>query len=162
MIRLGGAVLVAAMAAGSLLTGHPRPARRGTTQGDVEAAIRAVQTELRRAAERLDAPALYAHVVDGDTPPIIENGRLAQTWDAARARTAQGFQSLASVRYAYTSERITVLSATAALWIAEGTASATLADGRRIEALFAQSIVFVLRDGRWQVLHAHRSAPNRP
>lgn len=131
-------------------------------QADVEAEIQAVHAEMRQAAERLDIRALYAHVVDGETPPIIEDGRLAETRAAALARTQQAFRALTSVGYTYTRESVTVLSPTTALWIAAGTAWAVLADGRRIEAPFAESIVFVRRDGRWMVLHAHRSAPSRP
>jgi hypothetical protein len=35
--------------------------------------------------------------------------------------------------------------------------NATLADGREMNSRFAVSLVFVLRDGRWKVLHGHYS-----
>jgi ketosteroid isomerase-like protein len=159
--KVGVAILVTVAASGTLLARRPGPAAT-MAQGEVEPAIRAVQAEMRRAAERLDAAALYAYVLDGETPPIIENGRLADTRAAALARTAQGFQALTRVGYAYTRESITVLSPSTALWIGVGTSSATLADGRQIDAPFAETIVFVKRDGHWKVLHAHRSAPNGP
>jgi hypothetical protein len=162
MVRLGSAVLVAAVASGTMLAGHPPHRSAEMPQGDVEAAIRAVHAQMRQPAERLDAGALYAHVLDGETPPIIEDGRLVETRAAALARTAQGFEALTSVRYTYTRESVTALSATTALWIGAGTTSAVLADGRQIDAPFAESIVFVQRDGQWKVLHAHRSVPNRP
>jgi ketosteroid isomerase-like protein len=44
--------------------------------------------------------------------------------------------------------------------VAEGTSSGTLKDGRYVEAPFAETIVFVQREGQWKVLHAHRSSPN--
>jgi ketosteroid isomerase-like protein len=162
VVRLGVAVFVAVVGSGTLLASRPQYRSPATSQEDIEAAIRAVQAQMQRAAERLDAPALYAHVVDGPTPPVIENGQLADTRVAALARTAQGFQALTSVSYTYTRQSITVLSATTALWIGVGTASAVLADGRTIDAPFAESIVFVERDGQWMVLHAHRSGPRRP
>ncbi|MGD8278270.1 MAG: nuclear transport factor 2 family protein, partial [Gemmatimonadota bacterium] len=87
--------------------------------------------------------------------------QLAETWSAALARTTQGFQGVTSLSYTDDHENITVLSPTTALWVGAGTASATLVDGRRIDAPFAESIVFVRRDGEWTVLHAHRSTPNR-
>jgi ketosteroid isomerase-like protein len=162
VLRIGVAVSVAAVVSGTLLAGRPPHSTPATAQGDIEAAIRSVQTQMQRAAERLDAPALYAHVVDGETPPIIENGQLADTRAAALARTEQGFQALRGLSYTYTRQSIKVLSATTALWIGVGTASAVLADGRTIDAPFAESIVFVQSDGQWKVLHAHRSVPRRP
>jgi len=162
MLKLGIALIVATAASGTLLSHRPlQNAAPALGQQDVEAAIRAVHAQMQRAAERLDAAALYAHVLDTATPPIIENGRLADTWAAALARTAQGLQGLTSLRYTYTRESITVLSPTAALWTGVGTSSATLADGRQIDAPFAETVVFVQRDGQWKVLHAHRSVPNR-
>jgi len=159
MLKLGFALIVATAA---FLGADRRPdAAPVPAQQDIESAIRAVHAQMRSAAERLDATALYAHVLDTATPPIIENGALADTWAAALARTARGFQGLTSLGYAYTRESITVLSPATALWVGVGTASATLADGRQITAPFAETTVFVLRDGQWKVLHAHRSAPTR-
>ena len=161
MRQAGIAAIALAVASTALLAGRPADAARSPTQDDVEAAIRAVHAEMRQAARELDAAALYAHVVDGDTPPIIEDGSLADTRAAAMARTTQGFRGVSSLDYSYTRESITVLSATTALWVGAGTATAQLADGRRIDAPFAETILFVQRDGEWKVLHAHRSAPNR-
>jgi hypothetical protein len=89
-------------------------------------AIRAVHAQLVQAAGKLDASALYAHVLDTPTPPIVEDGRVALTRADALANTTAGFQALASVTYRYTRDHITVLSPTAALWVAEGSAVAVL------------------------------------
>ena len=162
MRKLGGMLVVAAAVAALIPQASraqvavPAPSAQGA-----DSSIRAAQAQMRSAAERLDATALYARVLDTETPPIIENGSLAVTRAAALARTAQGFQGVMSLRYAYTREQITMLSPTAALWVAEGTSTAMLADGRRVDNTFAETVVFVLRDGRWMVLHAHRSTPNR-
>jgi hypothetical protein len=128
-------------------------------QRALEQSLRAVHAELRQAATKLDASALFAFVLDTPTPPIIENGRLEPTRASALAATASGFQALRALAYDYTREQVTPLSPTIALWVAEGTARATLGDGREIAAPFAESIVFVLRDGSWKILHAHRSSP---
>ncbi len=115
---------------------------------------------MRAAARRLDADALYAYVLDTDTPPIIESGRLQPTRASALQNTSAGFRALTGVSYAYTLEHITLLSPTTALWVAQGRATATLTDGREIVAPFAETMVFEQRDGAWKVLHAHRSVPN--
>lgn len=137
------------------------PAPPGPAGSTIETAIRAAHAEMRRAAEKLDASALFGHVLDTTgTPPIIENGRVAQTRAEALERTATGLSQLSALAYAYAHDNITVLSPTAALWVADGTASATLKDGRRIDAPFAETVLFVQKDGQWKVLHAHRSSPN--
>ncbi len=132
----------------------------GDRQDTTEAAIRAVHAQMRQAAEKLDAEALYAFVLDTSTPPIIENGRMAPTRAAALQRTISGIQQLAAVSYTYANQNITMLSPSTALWVAEGTASGTLKDGRQISAPFAETVVFVQREGQWRVVHAHRSSPN--
>jgi hypothetical protein len=132
------------------------PARAGE---DVEAAVRAVHARMLQDAARLDAEALYAHVLDTDTPPIVENGRLELTRAAALQSTVRGLQGIERLEYTYARDHVTVLSPTSALWVASGTAAATLSDGREITAPFAESILFVERDGEWRVLHAHRSVP---
>jgi ketosteroid isomerase-like protein len=128
-------------------------------QQSIETEIRAVHAQLRQAAESLEAQALYAFVLDTDTPPIIEDGRMAPTRTEALQNTAQGLRGLTRLSYTYTRESITVISPNTVLWVGEGTASATLQDGREIAGPFAETIVFVKRDNQWKILHAHRSAP---
>jgi hypothetical protein len=125
----------------------------------IESAVRNVHAKMRQAAEALNAEALFAHVLQSATPPIIEDGRLALTRADALRRTTQGLQGIDSLRYTYASENITVLSQNTVLWVGTGSATATLRDGRRISAPFAETIVFVRRGDAWKVLHAHRSAP---
>ncbi len=133
----------------------------GDRQDATETAIRAVHLQMRQAAEKLDAEALYAYVLDSPTPPIIENGRTSSTRADALRNTTSGLQAMTSVSYSYAKEHMTVLSPSTVLWVAEGTVSATLKGGRPVSAPFAETIVFVQRDGQWKVLHAHRSSPPR-
>ena len=129
-------------------------------QQAIEASIRALHTRLRQAVARLDVEALYAPVLDSGIPPIIESGQVRPTRALALATTANAFRGLSTASYDYTREQISVLSPTVALWVGEGTARAVLTDGRELVAPFAETLVLVLRDGEWKILHAHRSAPN--
>jgi len=153
-------VVAAAVSIAFLASCRQEEARPDPSEQDIETAVRAVHTQMRQAAGKLDVHALYAHVLDTRTPPIAEDGRLALTWTAALEGTTRGLQGLAGLSYEYAAENITVISPTAALWVGEGTASATLEDGRQIQAPFAETILFVERDGEWKALHAHRSTPN--
>ena len=130
-------------------------------QQEIEKAILEVQDQMQKAAQQGNAEALYSYVMEMDRGVIIENGRLRRTKQEALELTKQGMQSFKDVSYSYSQKHITVISPNAVLWVAEGTSSATLADGSRISAPFAETIVFMLNDGRWRVLHAHRSTPNR-
>lgn len=134
---------------------------QGPGQAEAERAIRAVHAEMRAAAEAGDVAGLFGYVLDTDTPPIIENGRVLPTRAEAQRSTAEALRGLESVSYDYDREAITLLAPTVALWVADGTAAATLPDGRQIAAPFAETMVLVRREDGWKVLHAHRSAPVR-
>jgi hypothetical protein len=126
---------------------------------DIEKAVLKVHSAMKKAAEKLDADALYKYVLDTDKGAIIENGSLFLTRKDALGSTKQGLKGLKSLSYSYNQRHIRVISPKSALWVAEGAALATLEDGRQISSPFAESIVFVNRGGKWKVLHAHRSAP---
>ena len=129
-------------------------------QQAIEKAILRVHEAMKKAAESLDVDALYDFVLDTDKGVIVEDGRLRRTRKEALDSTRQGFQGITDLSYTYNQKHITVISPTVALWVGEGTSSATLDDGRKLSAPFAETIIFVQRDGQWKVLHAHRSAPN--
>lgn len=160
-----GRLLVAVIIAAAISTAGPTTAgaqqkARGAPQDSVETAIRAVHEQMQQAAERLDATSLFSHVLDADIAPIIENGSIADTRAAALYRTALGLSQLTSLTYSYTRQSITELSPGVVLWVGEGTSTAKLRDGRQVSVPFAETVVFVQRDGQWKVLHAHRSSPN--
>jgi hypothetical protein len=96
-----------------------------------------------------------------DKGVIIEDGRIRWTRQEALNATKQGLQGLKDLSYVYAQKRITVISPAMALWVGEGTSSATLQDGGQISVPFAESILFVKKEGQWKVFHAHRSVPNR-
>ncbi len=127
----------------------------------IEQAIIDVQEKMQQAAQQGDVDALYEYVLEMDNGVIIEDGRIRWTRQEALNSTKQGLQGLKDLSYAYSQKRITVISPTMALWVGEGMSSATLQDGRQISVPFAESILFVEKDGQWKVFHAHRSVPNR-
>ena len=139
----------------SMASTASKPSISAPTAMEVE--IVRVQAAMKASAEGRDVDALYSHILSNGT--IIEGGRLRGREDALIA-TRRGFESLASITYDYTHTSITPLSATSALWVADGASKATLADGRVISTEFAESIVFEKHEGAWKVLHAHRSTPN--
>lgn len=131
------------------------PVRQKTIQNE----IFKVQEKMKAAAENFDANELFKYVLDVNDV-IIENGQLRWTKKEALDITSQGLEGIKKLTYSYSHKNIKVISSTTALWTAEGVATVVLEDGSSISKDFAETIVFVLQDGQWKVLHAHRSSPN--
>jgi uncharacterized protein (TIGR02246 family) len=126
---------------------------------DVKKAVEARLGEIQTAAQALDPDKVFSFVLENDKGALIQNGELLLTRKAALESTKQGFQGLKTVDYRFDQQHITLLSPKVALAVGEGVSSATTEGGRKISMRFAQSVILVLTDGQWQVLHAHRSFP---
>lgn len=124
-----------------------------------QAVIEANNT-LTAAANRLDAEAFFALIVESDETRIIQDGRLFMTRAEAIAAFRQGSQGVAKIERRFNDPHVTVLAPDVALLTAAGSTALTLQDGRSFQSPFAVSLVFVLRDGRWILLHGHFSVPN--
>jgi ketosteroid isomerase-like protein len=134
-----------------------------TTESNVviEKAILKVHMEMMKAAENLDADALFSHVLDMNKGVIVQDGKIMTTRREALDGTRQGLQGLKSVSYKYDHKHITVISPTVALWVGDGTSSVTFSgNGGEMSIAFAETILFTKKDGQWKVIHAHRSIPN--
>lgn len=126
----------------------------------IEPEIFAAHDAMIAAAESLDLGQLYDFVLDTDTVALVTNGRLIRTKAEAEASSRAGFQNLATIKYLIGERHVTALSANSALLIVDGSAEVATVDGRTFSAPFTQTIVLVLRDGKWRVLHTHQSAPS--
>lgn len=123
-------------------------------------AVLATNARMNDAASRLDTEAFFAFIVDSDESRIIDDGKLFKTRAEAMAAVRQGSQGIAKLERRFDQPHVTVLAPDAALLTADGTNSVTLQDGRTFQGRFAVSLVFVLRDGEWKLLHGHYSLPN--
>jgi ketosteroid isomerase-like protein len=132
---------------------------KNSTSPDVQKAVLARLAEIQSAAEALDPDKVFSYVLENDAGALAQNGKLLLTRKEALESTKQGFQGLQKVSYRFDEQHVTVLSPTVALATGEGSSSATLDDGRTLTTRFAQSVVFVLTNGEWKVLHSHRSFP---
>ena len=126
----------------------------------VESAVLGVHQEMTAAASELDAEGFFAFILDSSKGPVIQDGRLFLTRAEALETVKRGFEGVASVDRTYETTDVTVISGEAALLTAKGRSTVTLEDGRSFSAPFAVSLVFVMRDGEWKVLHGHYSVPN--
>lgn len=123
-------------------------------------AVLAANARLTDAANRLETDAFFAGIVDSDEGRIIQDGRLFKTRADAMAFVRQGSKGVAKLERRFDDPHVVVLAPDVALLTADGTTAVTLQDGRSFTGRFAVSLVFVLRDGRWKLLHGHYSVPN--
>jgi hypothetical protein len=126
---------------------------------DAQKAVLARLAEIQSAAQALDPDKVFSFVLENDAGALAQNGELFLTRTVALESTRQGFQGLQKLNYRFDEQHVTVLSPTIALAVGEGSSSATLDDGRTLTTRFAQSVILVLANGEWNVLHSHRSFP---
>src|SRR4030042_29171 len=108
-------------------------------------------------APRLDASRFSDFVLD-TKGAVILNGEFFLTREEARRAIENSYQAV-SKQHMTVRHNVTVLSTTAVLVVSEGEARATLADGRGVGPIpFGQTVLLVLKDGKWKVLHAHSSS----
>lgn len=138
---------------------QPAPDEPTDTDPAVEKAVLAANAEMVAAADSLNLDAFFAFIVDTDRGMIVQNGEVFGTRTEAYEAVKRGLQGVAKIERRFENPRVTVISTGTALLVSEGSATATLVDGRVISRRFAVSLVFVLRGGRWMVLHGHYSAP---
>lgn len=154
LLSFASALLVTAAV---MITQAQSNSNRGssTVQQEVSARLKDIQN----AAEALDPDKVFSFVLENNQGALAQNGELFLTRAEALESTRQGFQSVQKVSYHFDQQHVTALSPTVALATAAGSTSATLNDGRTFNTRFAQSVVLVLTNGQWKVLHAHRSFP---
>ena len=133
----------------------------GTDTKAIEEAVLAVSAEMTKAGEALDADRLFGHMLDTDKVSVIQNGVVMTTRQDALEQVRSNLRGLAAVKYDWKRQCVTVLSPEVAVLAAEGQSTATTTAGQTFTTPFAQTVVFVLRDGAWKAIHAHQSAPRR-
>jgi uncharacterized protein (TIGR02246 family) len=129
-------------------------------QKAIEKEILRVHAQMSQADSKLDADKFFSYILDFDKGLIIQDGRLFQTQQEAYETVKQGFDGISQLNRTYEQTYVTVISPEAALLTASGTYTVTLSDGQTFNNPFAVSLVFVLQDGQWKVLHGHYSVPN--
>jgi uncharacterized protein (TIGR02246 family) len=125
----------------------------------IEEAVLATHAEMARAGEAVDAERLFSFMLDTDKGSVIQNGVFLATREDALGRVKANLRGISRLEYRWKRQNVTVLSPEVALLTAEGESVATTVEGQVFTTPFAQTVVFVLRDGRWKALHAHQSSP---
>jgi len=142
-----------------LLFGSTLGADNASQQSDIEKSVLQAMAKIEQAAEHLQAGTFHDLVLPQGS--IIQNGTLFPSAEDARRSIEQAYQGVEKQEINFRGQKVTVISPTVALVTAESDSSATLLDGRTISATSAWTVLFLLTDGQWKVLHAHTSVPPR-
>ncbi|OHB57037.1 MAG: hypothetical protein A2173_09650 [Planctomycetes bacterium RBG_13_44_8b] len=129
-------------------------------QQAIEKAVLKTHEQMNQAESNLDADKFFSYILDFDKGLIIQDGRLFKTRREAYETVKQGFEGISQLKRTYEQTYVTVISPETVLLVAQGISTVTLSDGRVFSGPFAVSLVYVLRDGQWKVLHGHYSIPN--
>jgi len=125
----------------------------------IEKAILKTFAEITKAAESVDAEKLFSYVLDTEKGCLISNGKITLTRQEALEDYKASNAGIAGVVYTFDKHYVTVISSETAIMAVEGRFKATTTDGRTFTFPMAQTIVFVLKDDGWRVLHSHTSSP---
>jgi uncharacterized protein (TIGR02246 family) len=121
--------------------------------------VLAANADMERAAEAVDAERLFTFMLDTDKGSIIQNGVFMATREEALHRVKTNLRGISKIEYRWKRQHVTVLSADVALLTAEGESIVTTTEGQVFTTPFAQTVVFVMKEGHWKALHAHQSSP---
>jgi len=156
LAALGVIALVAILL--NVAAGGGMPAARQEAPS-IESAILAIHAEMTKAGESADPDRLFGHMADTAKGSVIQNGELLATRQEALDRVRTNLRGVSRVQYRWRRQYVTALSPEAALLVAEGESTVSTTAGDTFSAPFAQTVVFVKKDGRWMGLHAHQSSP---
>jgi uncharacterized protein (TIGR02246 family) len=127
----------------------------------IEEAVLDVSAQMSAAGEARDAARLFSYILENDKGAIVQNGSVSQTRSEALVQTEANLRGIQSIKYTWRRQQVTVISPVVAVLVASGESAAVTDDGRSFTTPFAQTLVFVLTQGQWRVLHAHQSSPVR-
>jgi len=125
----------------------------------IEKAVLEVNAQMTHAAEDRDIDRLFSFMLPNERGSIIQSGKLFPAREEAHATVKRNFQGVAGIKYHWKRQLVTVISPTTALLVCDGDAEIRTAQdpASTFVTPFAQTVLFVLTDGKWKALHAHQS-----
>ncbi|MFC1761340.1 nuclear transport factor 2 family protein [Planctomycetota bacterium] len=126
----------------------------------IKKAVLAANTKLIEAANSMDADKFFQSIIGVEPGCIIQDGKLYANRQDALDDVSMGFESVVKMTRSYDQTHVTVISSETALFTGTGKSHVETYSGRTIDSPFAVSMLFVLQEGQWKVLHGHFSSPN--
>jgi hypothetical protein len=132
-----------------------------SARATIERAVLEVNAEMTRAAEDRDIDRLFSFMLPNERGSVIQSGKLFPAREEAQATVKRNFQGVADIKYRWKRQMVTVISRTIALLVCDGDAEIRTTQESTFVTPFAQTVLFVLIDGKWKALHAHQSTVPR-
>ena len=145
-------------------TAFAAPQEAGVTpsaRAAIEKSVLEVNIQMTHAAEDRDIDRLFSFILPNDRGSIIQSGNLLATREEALATIKRNFQGVAAIKYHWKRQLVTVISPTTALLVCDGESEIRTTQDSTFVTPFAQTVLFVLTDGKWKALHAHMSTVPR-
>ena len=148
---------------GALFAAPQESGLTASARATIEKAVLEVNAQMTRAAEDRDIDRLFSFMLANDRGSIIQSGSLFPTREEALATVKRNFAGVAAIKYRWKRQLVTVISPTTALLVCDGEAEIRTAQEPPATFVtpFAQTVLFVLTDGKWKALHAHHSTVPR-
>jgi hypothetical protein len=148
---------------GALFAGPQESGLTASGRASIEKAVLEVNAQMTRAAEDRDIDRLFSFMLANDRGSIVQSGNLFPTREEALAAVKRNFAGVAAIKYRWNRQLVTVISPTTALLVCDGEAEIRTAPEPPATFVtpFAQTVLFVLTDGKWKALHAHHSTVPR-
>jgi len=144
------------------LVGMARPAKSGLGEEQIVAIQKAVlksHKEMIKSIEKLEVDKFFESILDSGKGAIVQDGNV-MTRKESLDSTKKRFEGVTNLKYEFIQETVKVLSVETAIFIGKGKATFTINTGEILNSNFAVSSVFVLKDGKWKIIHGHNSTPN--
>ena len=125
---------------------------------EIQEAVLKSHLEIIKDAESLDADKFYESILDGGKATIVQDGIIMSRKESLEM-TKMGFEGLKKLKYEFSKEAVKVLSPETAIYTGQGKAMFTFYSDETVDRDFAVTSVFVLKDGRWKIIHGHHSTP---
>ena len=157
------ALVVCATLCSAMFAGSQESGLTASGRASIEKAVLEVNAQMTRAAEDRDIDRLFSFMLANDRGSIIQSGNLFPTREEALATVKRNFAGVAAIKYRWKRKLVTVISPTTALLACDGESEirTTQDPPATFVTPFAQTVLFVLTDGKWKALHAHNSAVPR-
>jgi uncharacterized protein (TIGR02246 family) len=133
------------------------PTLTDTQRVEIEKAVQQINDNVLKAAAHVDVDKMFSFILDDADGVMIQNGNLILTKDEAVRQYKQAVANIQKLEYQFDHQIIHVLSPESALVVCDGISIGTTMSGNTFRVPFAQTIVYVLRDGQWKVIHTHAS-----
>ena len=126
---------------------------------NIEKAVLQKHAEFVHFAEQRDVDQMFSIIPDNNRASIIQDGRLLTRQEALNT-VGNGFKGIQKLKYEFDQQHVTVLSCDTAFLTGRGRSTATINTGETFTSNFATTVIFVLEQNEWKILHGHHSVPN--